>query len=82
MTSPARLLPLLTVAAWTITLALPILASGKTEGSRIMVSSTGGYSFDLTETQPAFLLSWAGVLGCAASVWLHGCSARSSGGRS
>lgn len=70
MTRIARLLPLLTVAAWAITLVLPILDSGNTPGSRIVVSSLGGEPFALTEAQPAFLLAWACVLGCAASVWL------------
>ena len=70
MTSPARLLPLITVAAWTATLALPILDSGESKGPRIMVSSTGGYPFDLTEAQPIFLVAWIAVLGCAATVWM------------
>lgn len=70
MTRLARLLPLLTVAAWTITLVLPILDSGTSHGPRIVVSSLGGDVFDLTGARPEFVLAWAGVLGCAASVWL------------
>lgn len=69
MTRTARLLPLITVAAWAITLALPILDSGDSETGGIVVSSLGE-SVSSTAVQPAFLLAWAGVLGCAASVWL------------
>ena len=65
-----RLLPLLTVAAWALTLVIPVLDSGKNSGPRIVVSSTGGTPFDLTDAEPVFLLAWAGVLGCAATVWL------------
>ena len=66
----AHLLPLIATAAWVVTLALPVLDSGDAAGPRIVVTSLGAQPFDLTETHPAFLLAWIGVLGCAASVWL------------
>ena len=66
----ARILPLFTVVAWAITLVLPVLDSGNTIGPRIIVTSLGGQSFDLADVEPVFLLAWAGVLGCALSVWL------------
>lgn len=70
MTRLARLLPVLTVLAWMITLALPILDSGNTRGPKVVVSSLGGTPFDLSDAQAAYIVSWLAVVGCAASVWL------------
>lgn len=66
----ARLLPLVTVLAWAITLALPILDSGNARGPTIVVSSLGGAPFDLSDANAAFVAAWVAVLVCAASVWL------------
>lgn len=70
MTRIARFLPVLTVLAWVITLALPILDSGNTRGPKIVVSSLGGAPFDLSDANPIFIVAGAAVVGCAASVWL------------
>lgn len=70
MTRIARLLPLLTVMAWAITLVLPVLDSGNDHGPRIVVSSLGGEPLDLADVQSPFVIAWVAVLGCAASAWL------------
>lgn len=56
--------------AWAITLVLPILDSGNTQGPRIVVSSLGGEPLDLADAQPSFVIAWVAILGCAASAWL------------
>jgi len=70
VTSLARVLPMLTVLAWVITLALRILDSGNTRGPTIVVSSLGGAPFDFGEAQAIYLVSWVAVTGCAVSAWL------------
>lgn len=70
MTRGAQLLPLVTVAVWVITLLIPVLDSGNTEGPRIVVTSLGGPPFDLSETQPVFVVAWVAILCCAVSAWV------------
>ncbi|SDT20853.1 hypothetical protein [Microlunatus soli] len=70
MINIARFLPLITVVAWLITLALPVLDSGNGHGPRIVVTSLGGDPFDLAGIELPFVLAWIGILGCAVTVWL------------
>lgn len=70
MSAVARILPLVTVLAWVITLAVPVLDSGNTRGPKIVVSSLGGSPFDLSDAQATYVISWIAVVGCAASAWL------------
>lgn len=66
----ARLLPLVSVAAWALTLVVPIIRADEPQRDSIVVRSLGDISLDLTEASPPFVLAWAGVLACAGSVWL------------
>ena len=70
MITLARLLPLVTVAAWLIGLVLPVLDSGNTNGGRIVVTSLGGDVLEWGDVEPAFVVAWVGVVGCAVSAWL------------
>lgn len=66
----ARLLPLVTVLAWVITVFLPVLDSGNLTGPRIVVTSLGGDPLDPSGIKPPYVFAWLGVVGCAVLAWL------------
>ncbi len=70
VTRIARVLPLLTVAAWLTTVFVPILDSGNTVGSRIVVTSLGFDGFPPQSVEPVFIAAWVAVLACAGLAWV------------
>lgn len=70
MITVARLLPLVTVVAWSVTLVLPVLDSGRTAGPRIVVTSLGGDRLDVGDLDSAFVIAWLAVIGCAVTALL------------
>jgi hypothetical protein len=54
----ATLLPLVTVAAWVITIFVPILDSGNDDGPRIRITSMGENPFDPATAVPGFFAVW------------------------
>ncbi|MCF2572109.1 hypothetical protein [Brevibacterium sp. UCMA 11754] len=54
----ATLLPLVTVAAWVITIFVPILDSGNDDGPRIRITSLGEHPFDPATAVPGFFAVW------------------------
>lgn len=68
----ARLLPLVTVAAWIITIFVPVLDSGNDEGPRITITSLGGAPLDPAELNPGFIAIWILIVIFAVLPWLFG----------
>lgn len=58
----AALLPLVTVAAWVITIFVPILDSGNDDGPRIRITSMGENPFDPATAVPGFFAVWLVVV--------------------
>ncbi|AZL04852.1 MULTISPECIES: hypothetical protein [Brevibacterium] len=54
----ASLLPLATVAAWVITIFVPILDSGNNDGPRIRITSLGEDPFEPATAVPGFFAVW------------------------
>lgn len=73
MTRLARLLPLLTLAAWVITLAVPLFQGDDPDNPAlsdvVTVSSLGGAPFDLDAASWPFVLSWIAIAGLTVSAW-------------
>lgn len=69
MTLLVRLLPLVTVVAWVITLFVPVFNSGNSFGPRIVMNSLGTDLQFLDDPWPTFVATWVAILGCAVSVW-------------
>lgn len=69
MTLLVRLLPLVTVAAWVMTLFVPVFDSGNDVGPRIVMNSLGTDLDFLDDPWSLFIATWVGVVGCAVSVW-------------
>lgn len=67
-----RLLPLVTVAAWIITIFVPVLDSGNDEGPRITITSLGGAPLDSAELHPGFIGIWFLIVVFALLPWLFG----------
>lgn len=70
-----RLLPALALAAWMVTILVPVLDSASnslhTKGStRIVVTSLGHSPFELSDVDPEFLIIWTCLLTCVVSAWL------------
>lgn len=65
----ARCLPLVTVLAWAITIAVPVLDSAEPSGPNIVVNSFGAEPYQWDEVQDSFLIAWIAVLVCAAWAW-------------
>ncbi len=71
----ARLLPILALCAWVVTLWVPVLDSSlnslHTRGSmRIVVTSLGDVSRGLSDLDPEFVIIWCCLLACVISAWL------------
>ena len=68
----ARLLPLVTVAAWIVTIFVPVLDSGNVKGPRITITSLGGAPLDSAELNPGFIAIWILIVIFALLPWLFG----------
>lgn len=68
----ARLLPLVTVAAWIITIFVPILDSGNADGPRITITSLGDSPLDPEYLNPGFIAIWVLIVVFALLPWLFG----------
>lgn len=73
VTRLARFLPLLTLATWVITLAVPLFQGDDPEmpglSAEVTVSSLGGAPFDLDAASWPFVMSWIAIAGLATSAW-------------
>lgn len=68
----ARFLPLVTVAAWIITIFVPILDSGNDDGPRIRITSVGETPLDPEYLSPGFIAIWLLIVSFAILPWLFG----------
>ena len=71
----ARLLPILALCAWVVTLWVPVLDSSLNslhtkESTRIVVTSLGDVPRDLSDLDPKFVIIWSCLLACVISAWL------------
>lgn len=71
----ARLLPILALCAWVVTLWVPVLDSSLNslhtkESTRIVVTSLGDVPRDLSDLDPKFVVIWSCLLACVISAWL------------
>lgn len=71
----ARLLPILTLAVWAVTLWVPVLDSANnslhlSESTRIVITSLGRSPFEAEELELDFVTIWACLLTCVISAWL------------
>lgn len=71
----ARILPLLTLAAWVVTIWVPILDSASNslhtgESMRIVITSLGRSPFEPNEAEPQFVIIWGCLLACVSTAWL------------
>ncbi|MDN5908954.1 MAG: hypothetical protein L0H76_05075 [Brevibacterium sp.] len=66
----ARLLPLVSVAAWVAMIWVPIMASRTSGEGSVILTSLGRHPIRIGDLGPDVLLPWAAVLICAAIVWI------------
>lgn len=62
----------MTVAAWIITIFVPVLDSGNAEGPSITITSLGGAPLDSAELNPGFIAIWILLIVFALLPWLFG----------
>lgn len=70
----ARILPLATIAAWIITIFVPVLDSGNDDGPRIRITSLGYSPLDPADLDPGMTAIWVLILAMAILPWLIGVS--------
>lgn len=71
----ARILPLLALAAWVVTIWVPVLDSASNslhsgDSMRIVVTSLGHLPYEAAEIDFEFVIIWSCLLTCVISVWL------------
>lgn len=75
----ARILPLATIVAWTITIFVPVLDSGNDDGPRIRITSLGSSPLDPANLDPGMITIWVVILAIVILPWLLGASQLWSG---
>lgn len=68
----ARILPLATVAAWIVTIFVPVLDTGNVDGPRMRITSLGYSPVDPTDLDPGMVSVWVLILASAVLPWLVG----------
>lgn len=71
----ARMLPVLPLVVWVVTIWVPVLDSSRpglhtSEYNRIVVTSLGSIPVEMGELELEFVTIWACLLTCAISAWL------------
>lgn len=70
----ARLLPLVAVICWVITIFVPVLDSGEPASLRIRVTSLGFSPIDMNDLDEVYLVLWIVIVTGAVTAWLFGAS--------
>ena len=65
--SAARLLPLLSMAAWIVMIWVPIMENTASDVKGVTLTSLGLNTTDLVDMSPGILLAWSAVILCAAT---------------
>lgn len=66
----ARMLPLVAVACWVITIFVPVLDSGEPDSLRIRVTSLGFSPIDMNSLSEIHLVLWIVIVTGAVTAWL------------
>lgn len=66
----ARLLPLVAVVCWVITIFVPVLDSGEPDSLRIRVTTLGFSPIDMNDLSGANIILWVVIIVGAVTAWL------------